>query len=657
MQQIESMGKRLAACEAKAEPQEQLPVQPSTPAMTTLAPHRLEIKADHYTGSHNLIEHWPTVQKLLDRAKISLSATYVMEAEDTGSPPSLSASFTTETNDSIDEQNSAVAATVELDAASFSGTTFSNGLRDRPPESSRGVKRSREPDTSEGFARDQYFHLFDSYVRNIHVMQPFLDLMHVEQLLLSFVNELGIGSFQSQSTVQTPERPSSVHDRPTKRRRMGHEGTPQFDVHQGQAASRLENGLCCLVLALGSICSSKERSAQPEECRFQHFPDMRHRSESLATPIPDTTPSGDYFTGRKSTSEPESPTWIERRLSVSGVYDDYSSNPPGIEFYNMAKKFIGIHMEDEELLQAQFYLLAALYQGQVGKVRQSMKWITMAGRTSLILLRRNGLLFNFDSNATTDQKFNTYLQRQLSAVDELIVIAAWTCIQLEGDILADLPLPSSGLAEYEENLPRVFNVPDANYYYERSAGPGAQLTRCTSDGVSISYMSQLWLRQQLNLMQNQLYGKLRPSRSHEELREYLEEHQSVLDLWRKKLPPMFQWRDSDPPASDILTARLRAKYWGARVIATRPFLDYLLHVKPNITSIFDIKSTVLCSNGQPRPEADIQLFEAIHGLSDNLIVQAARRCVEATVQSTRAFDGIPHQLIVTNIFGTAHAYV
>lgn len=656
MQQIESMGKRLAACEAKAEPQERSPVQPTNAAMTAFVPPVLEFKADHYTGSHNLMESWPTVRRLLEKASIPLSATYVMEAEEASVSVSLSASFSTQNDETPQDRNQTFTASAEPDAVSFHGFNFRREPPDARGESSRGTKRSRESDTSELTDRDHYFRLFDSYVRNIHVMQPFLDLKRTEDLLQKFANEADV-SAQRQVLGDTPERPSSGHERPAKRRRLGHDRTPQLENYRTQPATRLENAICCLVLALGTVCTSKERVAQPEECRMQPYPEARHRSESLVTPMPEQTPPGDYFAARTTASEPESPTWMERRPSVDETWNDYSLNCPGIEYYNMGKRFIGIPMEDEDedLLQAQFYLLAALYQGQVGKVRQSMKWITKAGRTSLVLLRRNGLLFNFDSKTTTDMKLSTHLQRQLRPADELIVLAAWTCVQLEGDILADLHLPSSGLAEYEENIPRVFNIPNADDYYERATGLGSQSTRYTSHSVSISYMSQLWLRQQLNLMQHQLYGASRSSRSHQELRDYLEEHQSMLDLWRKGLPPVFQWKDTDSPGSDILTARLRAKYWGARVVATRPFLDYVLHVMPRVKEMFDIRSNALSSDGQPRPEADIQLFEAIHGMPEYSIVQAARHCIEATVQSTRAFDGITHQLIVTNIFGTAHA--
>lgn len=59
--------------------------------------------------------------------------------------------------------------------------------------------------------------------------------------------------------------------------------------------------------------------------------------------------------------------------------------------------------------------------------------------------------------------------------------------------------------------------------------------------------------------------------------------------------------------------------------------------------------------GNPRDKADIHIFRAIQQFPDQEIWAAAKRCIDAAMQSTVAFDGIPGRLIVTNIHGTAHA--
>ena len=108
----------------------------------------------------------------------------------------------------------------------------------------------------------------------------------------------------------------------------------------------------------------------------------------------------------------------------------------------------------------------------------------------------------------------------------------------------------------------------------------------------------------------------------------------LLDGWKNLLPPGIQWdEEHDPPATNINAARLRAKYYGARYVLNRPFL--LKAMRPF---------------GEKAKKSDV---------SQETIIRAARTCVAAAMRSTIAFDGLGDglndRLIVTNIFGTAHA--
>lgn len=91
------------------------------------------------------------------------------------------------------------------------------------------------------------------------------------------------------------------------------------------------------------------------------------------------------------------------------------------------------------------------------------------------------------------------------------------------------------------------------------------------------------------------------------------------------------WRDGDPPATNILEARLRAKMYGAQVITCRPFLRMVL-------------------NSQYEGTGDMAILEPI--------MEYARKCIRAMFYSVRAFWGIKGgRLVVTNVWGTSHAYV
>jgi hypothetical protein len=107
-----------------------------------------------------------------------------------------------------------------------------------------------------------------------------------------------------------------------------------------------------------------------------------------------------------------------------------------------------------------------------------------------------------------------------------------------------------------------------------------------------------------------------------------------LDDWKQCVPPPFQWDENgESKNKNINIARLHGKYYGARYIINRPYLFTAL---------------------KQRSKGDGKEFS-----HDSVIMRAAKRCVNAAIKSTEVFDtvgeGLNDRLIVTNIFGTAHA--
>lgn len=99
-----------------------------------------------------------------------------------------------------------------------------------------------------------------------------------------------------------------------------------------------------------------------------------------------------------------------------------------------------------------------------------------------------------------------------------------------------------------------------------------------------------------------------------------------LEMWTK-LAHVVAWHHSDPPAEDILEARLRGKFYGAQNITYRHFLRAVLDYGG--------------SEKFPRK-----------------VLEYAKKCVEAMKNSCRSFTncmGPGERLIVTNSWGTAHA--
>lgn len=156
----------------------------------------------------------------------------------------------------------------------------------------------------------------------------------------------------------------------------------------------------------------------------------------------------------------------------------------------------------------------------------------------------------------------------------------------------------------------------------------------------------------------------------------------ALEGWRHithSCSPEMAWDDNDYLTPDINAARMRAKYYGAKVIINRPTLHAALHDHWSTISLPQSESPF---HGQARMSqhtsptvhpkyhsAGVQQHDGYAGLpahSDNHplktvqalkpeIYQGVAACIHAAIRSTTAFDAVPPRLIVTNIFGTGHA--
>lgn len=107
-----------------------------------------------------------------------------------------------------------------------------------------------------------------------------------------------------------------------------------------------------------------------------------------------------------------------------------------------------------------------------------------------------------------------------------------------------------------------------------------------------------------------------------------EEMEYILPQLNVVMGPMI-WDSDEAPSDNILHARLRAKFFGAEVLTYRPFLKMILN----------------------RPEEK----PGSSGSIPVRILNVAEKCIYAMQRSTQAFTNIQGRLIVTNIWGTAHA--
>ena len=127
-------------------------------------------------------------------------------------------------------------------------------------------------------------------------------------------------------------------------------------------------------------------------------------------------------------------------------------------------------------------------------------------------------------------------------------------------------------------------------------------------------------------------------------------HGWLVNGWRATIPAENNWEDGEV-ARDINNARLRGKYFGALYIIHRPMIHYALELEAK----GELDRYLVSDVGQeyapmapPKPPVNPYHEE---------VLRSAKLAIQAAVRSTESFDGamMYNRLIVTNIFGTAHA--
>ncbi|GAB7360772.1 hypothetical protein MBLNU230_g0760t1 [Neophaeotheca triangularis] len=640
---------------------------------------------DHRTAPHKLILLWPSVRPLLLDAHVDVNDGYVMEAEDRGVLRLYGRGEGIDEHDGT-QPGGAPSPARSDDSNEVSAPTPPEGvwgtgfaahphpeIRRSEPYSAGGLK----PDGSLDLDANTINTLYESYMRHIHVMHPFLDKSRVRKLFDTFIHRYGTGN-KPQFRNHTFAVGSNESDRPLKRQRSN--GSTSHNAPGSDSGTRGKilterspgNAIVYLVLALGKICAHKEPlpglaqdsklsananiahqltghpnyGNSPVSANIKPSPASPKSTPAHATPL--SNEGGVRFESRS------------RRSSLDGASTAGSRNMdvvPGLAYYAKAAEILGDQGDGYDLVHAQMFLLAGLFKGQLARVKESMSWITMAGRATQSLLERYKLYNEQYWSAYGDVRTQHQKgQRQIKDKRQnLIVLASWTCLQLESDILAELRLPSSGIQSIENLLLMPHQIPGE----EDNTYAGIQTNGSADDDegyILFVYTAQMYLRRRLNQIHREMYGPECLGKEEHEVQMMLKGHEETLSAWRAGLPSTLAWSDSDPPPSDILSARLRAKYWGAKYIVNRPFLDYALHILPYVVEgDRTVEQASIDAHGNPRDKAEIHLFKAIEGMGKSEVWQAAKRCIQAAMQSTVAFDGIPNRLVVTNIHGTAHA--
>jgi hypothetical protein len=190
----------------------------------------------------------------------------------------------------------------------------------------------------------------------------------------------------------------------------------------------------------------------------------------------------------------------------------------------------------------------------------------------------------------------------------------------------------------------------------------AKETREGYDGrIADSYLAQLYLRKHLNRIHKMFYHPSVDLRTGPDEKDFTDVSVVTAEVENMNwCAPSLKFAESDPPADNILAARLRAKYWGAQVITYRPFIKQILQFSHNVAHtpgadhgdqalhFSEFRERVTA----PQIHPDAKVVTDINPK----VIEYANLGIRALISSTQAFHGVDNQrLIITNVFGTAHA--
>ena len=588
----------------------------------------LSIPVEHTTAAHKLLM-WPSIKRLIHPERYDED--YVMRLEEERGLISIygqgEISYTADNSQ------------LPMDCDSKGARPGVNGAGE---DTNVDIDEFGNLDLDATTARRYY----DSYFKHMFKLHPFLMEGELGIKVDNFIESYCRVNNSPPSSVSSYARPARDGPPPAKKRQSNEDLSVRGEFMETvsnplrpRVGKNIDTALILLCLAIGAICEAP--APLPGPIMDKKIDYLNQHIPAPLTPLHSPPPLiTAYVTDANGVLPPANSDSAAVQMSLSNplysvpaqsarqAFPNSSSNNgieglsrrditntrdkqgntrnyqaiPGLTLYGYATAILGHLQGGNELEHVQCGLLAGLYAGQLAHPFQSHSWISQASRACQILVR-----------------IKRYEQLDEGATKDLYNFAYWTCLQLESDLLAELDVPASGISRSEGRIP----IPKGKWTIDLPNDPTAPNTM-----MMLFYSAQIHLRKLLDRVHTDLYkvdkqGKTRWSSTVQKTLSW------NLDLWRESLPKSMQWDESDPPANEINAARMRAKYYGARYIIHRPLLYDALHWQ------------------EPKVH--------FHELPEELRA-ACMICIESAIKSTEAFDGVGGpRLVVTNIFGTAHA--
>ncbi|UKZ62007.1 uncharacterized protein TrAtP1_003267 [Trichoderma atroviride] len=397
------------------------------------------------------------------------------------------------------------------------------------------------PDGNPDFSEHKVAAYVESFKNNILNMHPIIHPQVLDEWVHQFINELPTANpkVKAQPLTSTFAVPQPQEMTGAKRKRSPDPAVPVPPSSQrlGKPSRSIHSALILIVLALGKICMYQD---EVPDVIFPVDP-IPHGSPVSRNGVPPSPIQGSppSFSNHSHSSGFPSPRdqergYQSRRSSIHGassasgtaaVRAGYSLKKnyeviPGLEYFALATDILGNHLGAYNNMKNVYAnIFAGLYHGQLARPLESFAFIHKASHKLQVLMR---------PSLDKLKKIKTNMEFIQEGKYNQLALAFWTCLQLESDLIAELPLPPSGLLQYENDMPQ----------------PNMSLLQGFDQRVVDSYPAQLYLRTHLNSIHRMFYSPDDSSKP-----EKLKNVRLVADgvsgmSW---VPPSFRFNETDPP--------------------------------------------------------------------------------------------------------------
>lgn len=506
--------------------------------------------------------------------------------------------------------------------------------------------------------------LLATFEEKIHVLHPFLDLREVRSWMHDFMERHQAKPYRSHVESFGNSIGLEGHGR------CYNGGSLNTTGHHSEIDSSREDAVNFLILAIGQICAHQEsKSVILKDCGLDAQNTRAcDSSVDINTTCISTIAAGCRTTANSSTHTAETRVRSSEALQAidpsSGRQTrlQYSLEPstetvaasitPGLAYYHKATQ--AMPDKTHSMLHAQSCLLAGIYLSLISCPEKGMDFFRTAGKILLRLLYQeklcNSNFWEADCNSPKQIEHNQRLST--NAYHQSVVLASWACLQLEREIRRALPLPSSGIEDVEYRILMPSSLIQSASFEIRTKLEERWGEHCYAD-MLMSYSAQLYLGIRLRKTLSQMHDPILERYTSRQLEVILRGHETTLIKWREGLPVGLRWEDQDLPTQDVLKALLCAKYWELCYMINRPFLDFALHIMPQLKNGFGVRQAALHVYGD-FDELKLPLLETISQMDERKIWDACKSCIIAAFHGAIAFSCVPGRLPVVDLYGVSH---